>query len=428
MRTQITVAARKRTTSAETSEAVASPAATPAGCQPVDPVRPRGGDVPGAATLDVRKDASLDALARSGNVAQFVSFSPVGADGLRQEFCRITGYPANHRFPDATAAIAALLGKAPEGTVNVRSYEPGNPRSRDFVYGLATLDAVMTTVRRLRSGGLHLIVNETVDVKDGGVSGVMMGRTMEFSPDDTPRCVEKPGLASLPIEWGMELLQTVYGFRPELPSTGGRLEFSIHPRVRGWKSGHTLAWEYEGTASETVVEATRTWPNNFSRMIGDKAFGLLMAELAGLTVPKTLVFARRIAPFFFGAATGSSEIWIRTCPHEPEPGLYTTRKGWCDPFALLAAEDPDGAGIASVLAQSAIPAVHSGAALLSSAGELVVEGRAGEGDGLMMGRDLPEPLPEGVLSDVAAAYALAAAKLGPVRFEWVHDGARLWVV
>ena len=71
-------------------------------------------------------------------------------------------------------------------------------------------------------------------------------------------------------------------------------------------------------------------PNRFSRMIGDKAFGLLMADRLGVAVPRTLVIGRRVAPFEFGQATGSAEVWLRTCPYEPHPGLYTTMQGWTE--------------------------------------------------------------------------------------------------
>ena len=394
-----------------------------------------GGDVIGSEAdaewavvgVALQKDASLDLLARSGNVAQFVSFAPGGDAGAVQRFSRIAGYPPNHIFADAGEAVKAVLGSAADGMVNLRSYTPESPRSREFVYGIADADKAVEVLRRLSGEGLHVIVNETVDIADGGVSGVVQGGTMEFAPDDTPRCVEKSGVASLPLDCGMGLLETVYGFRPDLEDRDGRLEFSVHPKTRGWRGTHTLTWEYEPTAPIPVA-ATFTWPNHFSRMIGDKAFGLLMAHLVGLAVPHTTVIGRRVAPFSFGRRTRSNEIWIRTCPREPEPGLYTTRKGWCDPYALLAAEDPTGSAIASVLAQAAVPAAHSGAALVGGDRELIVEGRAGEGDGLMLGLDLPELLPAHVLDDVETAYQAASERLGPIRFEWVHDGERLWVV
>jgi hypothetical protein len=321
-----------------------------------------------------------------------------------------------------------LLARSGEGKVNVRSYLPDEPRSREFVYGLCSVDDALAVLRRLTSEGLHTIVNETVDVADGGVSGVIQGDIIEFAPDDTPRCVEKPGVASFAFNHGLELLRTVYCFSPDLNSIiGERTEFSIHPRVRGWRRSHTLLWEHETGVPAVPLPAMR-WPNHFSRMVGDKAFGLLIAELLGLPVPRTLVLGRRIAPFEFGRATGSTEVWTRTCPSEPHPGVYTTVKGWTDPFALLQTEDPEGKVLASILRQDAVRAEHSGGAIVTSDGRLTVEGRPGEGDRLMLGLERPELLPTSVTEAVNSAHQRLSAVLGPVRLEWVHDGTRAWVV
>ena len=70
-------------------------------------------------------------------------------------------------------------------------------------------------------------------------------------------------------------------------------------------------WEYE-TSDSAPASANLAWPNRFSRHIGDKAFGLLVADVMGLQVPKTTVLARRVAPFSFGEPTGS---W--RCGHAP---------------------------------------------------------------------------------------------------------------
>jgi hypothetical protein len=113
---------------------------------------------------------------------------------------------------------------------------------------------------------------------------------------------------------------------------------------------------------------------------------------------------------------------------KPQPGLYTTAKGWVDPFSLFAAEDPEGCMLASVLRQDAVPARYSGAAIVTADGGLVVEGRAGEGDQFMLGIALPEHLPEYVHTAVEAAYEKLRSVFGAVKFEWVHDGNRLWIV
>ena len=111
-----------------------------------------------------------------------------------------------------------------------------SPRSRDFHYAIADAENAVALAERLNAEGMFVIANETVDVADGGVSGVIQGGVLEFAPDDTPRCVEKEGAASLPVGWGLGLLKIVYGFKPDLVDAGrGRLEFSIHPKPRGWE-------------------------------------------------------------------------------------------------------------------------------------------------------------------------------------------------
>lgn len=374
------------------------------------------------------KDESLDDLAEKGNVAQFVSFRPVGNGVLEQRFSRVAGFSPNHLFASPAAAIETLLMTSSERSLNIRSFIPDDPRSKEFVYGLTDPNEVLSNMERLAASGLYLILNETVDVSDGGVSGVVQGGLMEFAPDDTPRCVEKPGVASLPVELGMNLLETVYGFRPDLaPAADERVEFSIHPRARGWNQSMTLTWERErGVDSSSMPKMV--WPNRFSRHLGDKAFGLLMAHQLGCSVPHTMVIGRRVAPFIFGTETGSAEVWTRTCPVTPQPGLFTTIKGWSDPYALLASEDPTGKEIASVLCQAAVPAHYSGAAIVGGDGALIVEGRSGEGDRLMLGLDRPEDLPKSIINDVQDSFADLSSALGAVRFEWVHDGSRIWIV
>lgn len=375
----------------------------------------------------VRKDVSLDQLAELINVAQFVSFSP-GKSQLRQEFARVVGLPPNYRFQSLRHALGTLLERSAERSINLRSFTPESPQSREFIYGLKSLEDAVAAAERLGSEGLFVIANETVDIRDGGVSGVMMGDVIEFVPDDTPRGVEKPGVASLPRHWGLSILSTVYGFAPNLDvPRKSRLEFSIHPKPRGWRHSHTIGWEY-ADSDVPDLRPKLNWPNRFSRMIGDKVYGLLIAHVVGLPVPRTTVVNRRVAPFMFGQVTGSDEVWLRTSPTEQNPGKFTTRKGWDDPFKILNSEDPNGTAIASVLCQSAVPAFHSGAAIVTADGSLVVEGTAGEGEAFMKGEAGPERLPDNVIADVNALYERATNYLGPVRFEWVHDGGAVWIV
>jgi len=380
----------------------------------------------GSSENSVRKDASLDRLAELINVAQFVSFEPQ-ARRPKQSYSRILGEEPNFKFRDLRQAAEVLLTRSAETSVNVRSFTLGSPLSREFIYGLKSVDEIISSVERLTNEGLNTILNETVDINDGGVSGVLLGNVIEFAPDDTPRAVEKAGIASLPSGWGRRLLASVYGFEPDLTvPSNTRLEFSIHPKPRGWRHTQTLGWEI-AEATTLGLPATIHWPNRFSRMIGDKVFGLLVAHHIGLPVPRSTVVSRRVAPFSFGQPTGTNEIWFRTAPTDQVPGKYTTMRGWTDPFKILASEDPDHATIASVIAQAGVRPAFSGASIIARTGEIVTEGVHGSGIEFMLGNARPEELGQSVLADISAIHTLAS-ELGAVRFEWVHDGNKAWVV
>lgn len=372
------------------------------------------------------KDKSLDELARVINVAQFVSFAPGLA--TQQRYSRVIGHAPNYIFGSVEFAVSALMAASPERSLNVRSFREDDPKSNEFLYGLKNESEIVSAVRRISAAGFYVIINETIDVRDGGVSGVVQGGVIEFSPDDTPRCVEKPGVVSIPFAWGKELLQTVYGFPIDLDfGPNRRLEFSLHPAPRGWKASHTLGWELE-EVGDSVGTPSLQWPNNFSRLIGDKAYGLLLGSIAGLPVPRSTVISRRIAPFTFGNATGAFEKWLRTCPREQVPGKFTTHRGWIDPFAAVNSEDPDGNQLSSLIAQDGVTPCYSGALIVASDGAVVIEGRAGEGEILMRGQAVHEELPIQVKGAVRELYERAHAKFGPVRLEWVYDGKVAWLV
>jgi hypothetical protein len=369
------------------------------------------------------KDTILDGLAGQGNVAQFSSFDP----GLKQRFSWIRGFEPNAQFTGVEDAVGALLARSTESSVNIRTFHPDDPKSREFVYGLRRVDEVVDKLRAFAASGLHTIVNETVDIHDGGVSGVAFGDLVEFAPDDTPRCVETAGTAALPRQLAFDVFRSVYGFEPDLPAhCQTRVEFSLHPLRRGYQHDHTIVWELESGDPPPAAPAIH-WPNRFSRFIGDKAFGLLIAATLGFPVPRTVVIPRRLAPFSFGDG-GLAEPWIRTAPTEQVPGRFSTQRGWVDPYALMQKEDPTGTAIASVLHQRGIDAAASGAAVAQADGTLLVEGVRGFGDTFMVGERAPEVLPDAVRRRVHDTYARVAARLGPVRFEWVDDTRQVWIV
>src|SRR5690606_24891098 len=51
-----------------------------------------------------------------------------------------------------------------------------------------------------------------------------------------------------------------------------------------------------------------------------------------------------------------------------------------------------------------------------------------EGDLFMLGVNAPELLPGAIIEAVRSAHRRLDDALGPVRFEWVHDGDRVWIV
>ncbi|MEW1584925.1 hypothetical protein AB0283_05690 [Micromonospora vinacea] len=285
----------------------------------------------------------------------------------------------------------------------------------------------------LASRGYITIVNEAIDLEDGGVSGVALGDTLEFVPEDTPRGVESEGSAGLPLDIGLALLETVYGSRPKLPPSGSsRVEFSLHPSRVGYRKEHSIVWEAEDVDDlrAKYAQPSFTWPNRFSRFIGDKAFGLLVADAIGLPVPRTTVIGRHVAPFSFGRATGTGEVWTRPCPDEQKPGEYPTFARWVDPSQLFELDGQSGKAIVSILAQEGVSAKFSGATLPGhKSRENLIEGVYGQGEAFMLGVEAPVKLPPSVKSDLDNLLGEAESQVGrPVRIEWVHDGHQAWVV
>jgi len=373
------------------------------------------------------KDEILDNLADGSNVAQFVSFGPA----LDLRFKRICGFENTHdtSFGDC---ISLLMLASGEKSVNVRSFLPHQPRSNEFIYGLTDVEEAIDHVRRLAAQGLYIIVNETIDVNDGGVSGVLQNDMIEFAPGAVPRFVETSEelVSTFPKELASEILQVVYGFDPQLTKYDKdiRLEFSIHPEKRGYKQERTIVWEKE-QVDYVEVPHFLSWPTAFSRLIGDKAYGLMMADILGFAVPKTTVFPRKksLEPFYFGTPTGASNNWMRTCPNVQVPGKYTTTRHWSNPYELMDSDDPSGKVLASCLSQHEVVAEFSGA-LLSDGEELTIEGTYGFGDEFMQGETEPALLPESIVNDLIRLYNNLEKVFGPVRLEWAHDGKKPWVL
>jgi hypothetical protein len=373
------------------------------------------------------KDDVLAHLARTVNVAQFVSIR-ADAPNVPRHIC-IRDYTGE--LGSLEDSIRELLKASVESKVNIRTFSQLVLKGGEFVMGLSDVQTILATVERFTRSGISVIVNESIDINDGGVSGVLFGNTVEFAPDDTPRCVEKPGVCRLPRYIGDKILYQVYGVTLPVGFTASqRVEFSIHPRRRGIHHSPLIIWEVESqSAGDTHENVQIAWPNRFSQHIGDKTFGLLVAYSLGQNTPFCTVVSRRIRPFVFGLPTGTNEFWSRTAPRRQLPGKLPTVLGHQDLFTLIQSVDSsDRDALASVLVQEGVDARFSGGAAIRESGETVVEGVIGRGDRFMLGKDAPTNLPNDIQRDVEVTILELRKVLGPCRMEWVHDGNNVWVV
>jgi len=340
------------------------------------------------------------------NIARYISISP-------DMSIRYINIDTDYVYKgDLKECILDLIEASNSKSVNIRSFSIESMKGHSLVYGKQAneIDKILNVIQKNCNENKYSIINETIDVNDGGVSGVILGNIIEFSPNDTPKCVEKPDICFLEKNMGMHLLKTVYGFAPECDfDESYRVEFSLHPHREGLNKSHTIIWEYE-KFEEYEYDIKIKWPNKFSRFIGDKPFGLIIADYLGFNV-------------------------IRTAPIVKEPGKYYTGDKWTDPFILMQTEELKGdneINIASVLSQSAVEAVYSGGAIVSeNQANDVIEGVAGKGDNFMVGTEYLDSLPDNVLVKLKALLNEIRKYhylLGDVSIEWVFDGTKIWLV
>lgn len=388
-------------------------------------------------SYELLKDEKLDVLSSKNiaNIAQYISFEP--GKGLTPKFIHINNFVLMNNL-STERIIETLILSSKNKCVNIRSFSTTTSKGNKFIYGktINDISEILQIIEDNAKEGKHSIINENIDINDGGVSGVILGNNIEFSPEDTPRCVDKEGVCSLPRFLGLKLLETVYGFKPDIEFDQNlRIEFSLHPSRQGVRKSHTIIWEYE--YYKDIIDNTKiVWPNRFSSFLGDKVFGLLISNSLGLPVPKTTVISRKVAPFTFGMNTGLKETWIRTCPVIKEPGKFFTGPKWVDPFVLMNEEEEktnnDNFSVASIISQAEVPALYSGASFIRKDQKNdIIEGVQGNGDEFMIGTEEKGKLPSFVrqavekMNDTIRSFHNI---LGEVSIEWVFDGNIVWIV
>ncbi|MBD3177844.1 MAG: hypothetical protein GF320_21935 [Armatimonadia bacterium] len=372
---------------------------------------------------DRDKDTALVELAKDGfNVAQFISWSP----GV-QRHSAIRGFPLDHPFDDVRALLEVV------GSVNLRTWRHDRLEGCPFIYGVDKAPMAHARIEHFGHEGYRVIANETIDVNDGGVSGVTHGDVTEFAPNSTPRCVEEGDAARLPtvVAWGM--LHDVYGTIAPIPigSAAARYEWSVHPQAVGYHQRRHVIWQRTDADPPPCGGEVGPWPNAFSRFIGDKAYGLMVASRLGAMVPRTRVITRGGLVFAFGPRPGRREDddirpWWRTCPRVREPGRHPTWHGYeTDPIAMLGRLNSD---VASVLIQEPIPAEYSGAASWRPGEPVLIEGVEGEGEDYMLGQEAPTELPGAVVEQVERVVQGFRHAIESGEIEWVRGSHGVVVV
>ena len=311
------------------------------------------------------KDEMLMAKVKEGfNVAKFIGIGPgnTGEPVVRMMALSKDSIVDNvfGRDYDWEAKVETLYNLC-NGLLSVRTYLPEKHSGNPFKPELTDLQEIKDYVVQFIADGYHVLVNEGLPFANYEVSGVMHGDLIEMSPNDSPRCVEKEGNCRVPTDMGLSILMTMFN---SINATSGlykfsgtdtRVEFSIYPYKCGVYDTNCIIWEAEDFSGkkELVPSAPDmvVWPNNLSKVIGDKAFGLLVcdhilnkyASTEDIFVPYTYVVNENFGVFTTGdtlSLFNGNDFWYRTCPAVRKPGKLPTKYGQANIFALHSDETP----------------------------------------------------------------------------------------
>jgi hypothetical protein len=391
----------------------------------------------------ILRDARMELIASKHNIAPFISLD----DRLRVRYARMRPPQRTVSGAQAPNALSELFAKSQSGQVNLRFFAPGQSTGAILESGFRTVDEALRVISQKKIIGGYVIASESIDLHDGGVAGVLSGDIIEFLQGVTPRFVDQCSEFDFPQMMrnvGVPFLRSIYGpdieFDAFLPSN--RVEFSTHPVNTGTHCKKLVIWDYYNTSVPTIQNIIPFWPNRLSEWLGDKLYGELLAWCMGFKVPRTKAYlhprlwssergpiVQWVPPdgISFGEVTGNEDIWVRTAPRIPQPGLFPTFNYWRDPIELMLSIDPDGKEIGSCLVQQNVRALYSGSGYCNE-DNVLVEGVAGSGEGYMLGEKSPEPLPELVANRVVGLGKRVFRSFGPSRFEWAFDGDDDWLL
>lgn len=303
--------------------------------------------------------------------------------------------------------IIELLTHSKEGSVNIRTWRKDREKGSEFIYGLTSVDEIVSKLNKLRSEGYEILLNETIDKDDGGISGVMLGNIVEFAPFSTPRNVENGNVCRLPIDIAIRILAYTYNLSvttfnklmnlSKISKEGHRIEFSVHP-----KHPQYTVWEIdtlEGRQSPKFINVPQDC--DFSKMIGNKTFGLLLMSAMNINVPNSEVINMYLdEKFKFGLYENkqSDYKWLRPAPKIKEPGKYDSiRSKKLDIPKRIREWDKE---ISSYIIQDDVNSEYSGSAIMRENWRVIVEGVEGTGEDFMVGKKEVESLPKSIIDKV----------------------------
>lgn len=373
------------------------------------------------------------------NVAQFFSVSPVVEDCTMDDFMRMRAKcrrikPSINNVEDTRIVelVDTLLSQSNSGKVSIRTFTRDQSSGNPLKLGLSNRDEILNILYKNSIDGYYSIVNEYIDICDGGVSGVICNDVIEFSPNDTPRCVEKDGVCRLPARIGIKMLRIIYGVNIGfLWKKNKRIEFSIHTKKIGYLDKLYTVWEITDTNEfDENIKVPIMYPNNFSKHIGNKTFGLILAHILGLNVPSGIVINRNIRPFTLTTNPKRlpDDTIMRPAPSIKLPGEIDSKFEYTDVFEFM----KEGMeNVPSLILQERVLAEYSGAAQITEDCQRCdIEGVQGFGDKFMLGMQEPGELPSKVIDKLEGSFDKIKEYrelLGDINLEWVYSD-RVWIV
>lgn len=372
-----------------------------------------------------------------------------------------------------TDIVEALKSSSPAGAVSIRTFTESKPSGNPFSYNCTSTYIAVEQIINWIQAKYYVIVNETIPIIKNSINGVIYDDTISFTLGATPRFVDdntKDKEPVYPLHIGLSILKILYGKDVDfsiVPERGYRVEFTIYPKKIGYNNNHLVIWEYTKLHKDQhPVTPSYNDVNTLSKYIGNKAYGILLASIFGMRVPKSVLYfydspdkidfhtwTNRKEYITFGCTSNrdvngsnKSKIRVRTCPKYNKPGLYSTllldrSKTVSLPHAVrefMYKENlQTGDALASCVLEHNLDSRYSGTVLCKvypdkKKYDLRVECVRGDGESYMLGDDTSfTTIPKWVRTQIENQCILLNNYLDykiDVKLEWVATKYKVYIV